>query len=210
TNPLDADSDDDGLSDGDEVNTHATNPLDADSDDDGLSDGDEVNTHATNPLDADSDDDAMRDPYEVAYACGLDPLVNDAAADADADGLANLWELGRTTDPCMADTDGDRCTDGAEVRVTPGSEETGGRRDPMNPWDFYDTDGSGAIDLFHDIFGVASRYGLKPADAGYAASFDRSAAAAGQLTWEMGPPDGTIDLFTDIFGVTFQYGHHCT
>ena len=44
TDPNDADSDDDGLNDGDEVNTHGTDPNDADSDDDGLNDGDEVAT----------------------------------------------------------------------------------------------------------------------------------------------------------------------
>ena len=71
TNPIDPDSDDDGLSDGAEVNTHGTNPLVADSDGDGLSDGAEVNTHATNPLDADSDDDGFRDGVEVA--AGSDP-----------------------------------------------------------------------------------------------------------------------------------------
>jgi subtilisin family serine protease len=50
TNPLDADSDDDGLADGAEVDTHGTDPLDPDSDDDGFSDGAEV-AAATNPND---------------------------------------------------------------------------------------------------------------------------------------------------------------
>ena len=64
-NTNDIDSDDDGLSDGDEVNTHGTDPNDADSDDDGLSDGDEVNTHSTDPNDADSDNDGLSDGHEV-------------------------------------------------------------------------------------------------------------------------------------------------
>jgi subtilisin family serine protease len=76
TNPIDADSDDDGLGDGAEVNTHGTNPLVADSDGDGLSDGAEVNTHATNPLDADSDDDGWSDGAEIA--AGSNP--NDPAS----------------------------------------------------------------------------------------------------------------------------------
>jgi hypothetical protein len=50
TDPLDEDSDDDGLSDGGEVNTHGTDPVDSDSDDDGFSDGDEV-AAGSNPLD---------------------------------------------------------------------------------------------------------------------------------------------------------------
>ena len=63
-NSNDIDSDDDGLSDGDEVNTHGTDPNDADSDD-GLDDGDEVTTHGTDPNDADSDDDGLSDGHEV-------------------------------------------------------------------------------------------------------------------------------------------------
>ena len=63
TDPNDADSDDDGLSDGDEVNTYATDPNDADSDDDGyevmLSDGEEVNTHGTDPNNMDTDGDGV-------------------------------------------------------------------------------------------------------------------------------------------------------
>ncbi|MGH7337093.1 MAG: S8 family serine peptidase, partial [Myxococcota bacterium] len=72
TDPLDADSDDDGLSDGEEVNTHGTDPLLPDSDGDGLSDGAELTTHATDPLDLDSDGDGWNDGPEVAF--GSDPL----------------------------------------------------------------------------------------------------------------------------------------
>jgi hypothetical protein len=74
--PNDNDSDDDGLTDGAEVNTHGTEPDDSDSDDDGLSDGDEINTHSTDPLDADSDDDGASDGAEIA--AGTDP--NDPAS----------------------------------------------------------------------------------------------------------------------------------
>jgi len=76
TDPLDADSDDDGLNDGAEVNrTPPTNPLDPDSDDDGLNDGAEVNrTPPTDPLDSDSDDDGLSDGHEV-NVCQSDPLM---------------------------------------------------------------------------------------------------------------------------------------
>jgi hypothetical protein len=66
TDPLDADSDDDGLSDGDEVNVHGTDPLDADTDDDGLDDGIEV-MFGTDPLDADSDDDGIPDGQDTEF-----------------------------------------------------------------------------------------------------------------------------------------------
>ena len=50
TDPRYADTDGDGISDGDEVNVYHTNPLLADSDGDGISDGDEI-AAGTNPLD---------------------------------------------------------------------------------------------------------------------------------------------------------------
>lgn len=53
TDPNDSDTDDDGLSDGEEVNTYGTSPLEADSDLDGDLDGDEV-SNDTDPLDPDS------------------------------------------------------------------------------------------------------------------------------------------------------------
>ncbi|MCF7816561.1 MAG: SUMF1/EgtB/PvdO family nonheme iron enzyme [Kiritimatiellales bacterium] len=140
TDPLVADSDADGLSDGDEVNTYGTNPLVADSDADGMPDGWEaanglnplVNDAAldndadglanlaeyglsTAPTNSDSDADTMPDGWEVAH--GLDPLVDDAALDLDADGLSNLAEYGLGTDPANADSDADGLADGDEVNV---------------------------------------------------------------------------------------------
>ena len=55
------DSDNDGLSDDDEINSYYTDPNNADSDGDGLSDGAEVNEHSTNPKLADSNGDGLRD-----------------------------------------------------------------------------------------------------------------------------------------------------
>ncbi|MBT8137898.1 MAG: hypothetical protein KJO54_12845 [Gammaproteobacteria bacterium] len=50
SDPTDTDTDDDGLSDGDEVNTHGTDPNNSDTDGDGLGDGGEINTGG-DPLD---------------------------------------------------------------------------------------------------------------------------------------------------------------
>ncbi|MCP5144570.1 MAG: chitobiase/beta-hexosaminidase C-terminal domain-containing protein [Gammaproteobacteria bacterium] len=69
-----ADSDDDGLTDEDEVGQYGTNPNDSDSDDDGLTDGAEVLQYGTNPNDADTDDDGISDGDEVS--AGSDPKVN--------------------------------------------------------------------------------------------------------------------------------------
>ncbi len=51
TDPMDPDTDMDGLDDGAEVADYLTDPLDPDSDGDGYSDGDEVNTYSTDPND---------------------------------------------------------------------------------------------------------------------------------------------------------------
>ena len=92
TNPVVADTDADGLSDGREVNTTKTNPLVADSDNDGLADGAEVDTHGTDPLLADSDGDGLDDAREIEL--GLDPVdENDATADSDSDGFNNRDEI---------------------------------------------------------------------------------------------------------------------
>lgn len=72
TDPVIADTDEDGLLDGLEVKTLPTDPLDADSDDDGLLDGAEVNTHNTDPLKADTDGDNWGDALEIAKE--YDPL----------------------------------------------------------------------------------------------------------------------------------------
>ena len=48
-----------------------TNPLDADTDDDGIADGEEVNTYGTDPLDADTDDDWVRDGTEVGVTSSV-------------------------------------------------------------------------------------------------------------------------------------------
>ena len=54
------DTDNDGISDEDELNITHTDPFNADSDGDGLSDGEEINLHATDPNDIDSDNDGLQ------------------------------------------------------------------------------------------------------------------------------------------------------
>jgi hypothetical protein len=108
--------------------------------------------------------------------------------------------------PLAADSDGDGCTDAQELGT---NEELGGRRNPLNPYDFYDTDGNGTVDLFIDIFAVAGAYGaLYGAPSGYDISLDRG-PPYGEDVWDLRGADGLIDLFTDIFGVAFQFGHTC-
>ena len=73
TDPNRADSDGDGVADGEE-DAKGYNPLRADSDQDGLSDGQEV-SFGSNPLVADTDGDSVFDDEE--FSLGLDPTVDD-------------------------------------------------------------------------------------------------------------------------------------
>jgi outer membrane protein OmpA-like peptidoglycan-associated protein len=111
TDPNKADTDGDGLSDGDEVNVYKTNPLKADSDGDGLNDGDEIKVYKTDPNKADTDGDGLKDGDEV-LKYHTDPLK----VDTDGDGLSDGDEvLKYHTDPLKKDTDGGGIDDGTEI-----------------------------------------------------------------------------------------------
>ena len=128
TDPYDPDTDNDGIKDGDEVNTYGTSPVDFDTDGDGLGDGDEI-ARGTDPKDIDSDDDGLEDGEEV-MSYGTNPLKSDT----DGDGLGDNEEITRyRTDPLDPDTDNDDLKDGEEVSV--GSN-------PLDP----DTDDDGIND----------------------------------------------------------------
>jgi hypothetical protein len=108
TDPFDPDTDDDGLTDGEEVEVHGTDPLDPDTDDDGLTDGDEI-AAGTDPFDPDTDDDGLTDGDEV-HVHGTDPLD----PDTDDDGLPDGTEVALGTDPLDPDTDDDGIPDGSD------------------------------------------------------------------------------------------------
>lgn len=137
TDPALADTDEDGLSDGDEVLGIGTAPLAPDSDGDGVLDGDEV-LQGTNPLDdvAAAPEAAAGDETSAAEA---EPVTEEAPVatdplDADGDGLEDAIEFELGTDPADPDTDDDGLTDGDEYYTY----ATGTR----NP----DTDGDGVVD----------------------------------------------------------------
>jgi len=94
TDPTKADTDGDGLSDKDEVQTYKTNPSKADTDNDGLSDKDEVLTYKSDPTKADGDGDYLSDSQEVK-TYHTDP----AKADTDGDGWSDYAEVILLTDP---------------------------------------------------------------------------------------------------------------
>ncbi len=110
----------------------------------------------------------------------------------------------------IGDWDGDGCQDDAELQANP---ETGGGRDPKNPWDFFDVAGyedttDGQVDLLYDILSVVNHYSPTGA-APYNAHYDRG-PSSGPNAWNMTAPDGVIDLLNDILGAIRQYGHRCT
>lgn len=112
SNPYDADTDGDGLSDYLEQREHRTSPLLADSDEDGLSDREEISVHHTNPLSPDSDGDGVADRVEVEVS-GTDPL----AADTDVDSVPDARELALGSDPRAVDSDKDGLSDAVELEV---------------------------------------------------------------------------------------------
>ena len=80
-----------------------------DADNDGLTDQEEMNVYGTDPNQEDTDSDEMPDGWEVSF--NLDPLIDDAMNDPDADGLNNLSEYRASTNPNDSDTDNDGLND---------------------------------------------------------------------------------------------------
>jgi len=93
-----------------------SNPLAADTDDDGLFDGQEVSI-GTSLEKYDTDDDGLPDGWEVQN--GIDPLSaegdNGGAGDPDGDGVDNFSEHEMDSNPNSTDTDGDGLPDCAET-----------------------------------------------------------------------------------------------
>jgi pseudolysin len=87
----DYDYDNDGLNNRQEY-LAGSSIFDEDSDDDGLTDAEEVDVIGSDPLDSDSDDDGLPDAWEAQN--GLDPVnAADANEDADGDGFSNSLEF---------------------------------------------------------------------------------------------------------------------
>ena len=116
----------------------------ADTDNDGLSDSDEIEIYNTSPDNPDTDNDGLDDGIEVAYwgaDWNADPdgdsLVNLLDQDSDNDGLSDGMEVNILgTDPAMADTDSNGTPDGDEDSDGDGfsnAEEIECESDPADP-----------------------------------------------------------------------------
>ncbi len=119
---IDADSDDDGLTN-DEEATYGTDANDADTDDDGLTDYEEVMTYNTDPNDSDSDDDGMLGYIMSVYTeedC-TEITEEDIAEmkEADTEGYLYLTDYEEIitygTYPNEQDSDDDEFFDGIEI-----------------------------------------------------------------------------------------------
>ena len=150
----------------------------------------------------DSDASAIPDWYEMKYA--LEPgSAALAAADSDGDGLSNLQESQRGTDPHKADTDGDGLNDSQEVAL--GSQPLNADSDgdglsdsaevnapiPTNP-NLADTDGDGVNDFDEAKLGTDATYNPtnSPAFIGYVPFF-AARRRAGNGIWRMYSSSGT-------------------
>jgi len=91
TNPLDPDTDHDGLGDFDEVRKYHTDPLNPDTDFDGLKDGAEVFNYMTDPLNRDTDGGGVVDGHEVIED-HTDPRAGHGADDLQLFELNNQFD----------------------------------------------------------------------------------------------------------------------
>jgi hypothetical protein len=147
-----------------------SNPNVEDSDNDGLSDSEEISI-ATNPLQPDTDGDGLNDGWESRYAVdGFDPTEPNANApdektgpddDLDGDGLSNRDECDWNTNPNELDSDGDGVDDGVEVGQfsDPDDETDDGRPASRVPvtFTFGDHSGSHSEKYRLELTPVASR-----------------------------------------------------
>ncbi|MDI1449560.1 DUF3344 domain-containing protein [Polyangium sp. 6x1] len=153
TDPLDADTDNGGVSDGDE-DTNLNGKIDAgerdpndpaddsnapvDTDGDGLSDDLEEQI-GTNPMDADSDDDGLLDGEEPNPSADTDGdgLINGLDPDSDNDGLFDGTESGKDCSNAATDPNAKNCIPDADPTT---------KTSPLDA----DTDDGGVIDGSED------------------------------------------------------------
>jgi hypothetical protein len=104
--------------------------------------------------------------------------------------------------------DGDQCTTREELGTV---ASAGGLRDPFNPYDFFNPNKMGGVDV-DDIFFISApgRIFSSPPAPLYTTNADRASVAGrpGPNGWNAGPPNGVIDI-DDIFSASAAFAHNC-
>lgn len=195
----DGDDDADGVKDGGDNCLVTSNPDQADADNNGLGDACDAGGLV------DTDGDGVVDNSDNCSADSNDDQVNE-----DGDSLGSA---------CDEDDDADGCADLQEVAGDPGQ---GGRRNPIDFWDFFDTPDADNLrdrvvsiaDITRTVlrFGATGSASIDPLSApdpapAYHTAFDRT-HPAGTPSWMTGPPDGRVTIL-DITLAAAQFGHTC-
>lgn len=158
----------------DDITIRNSLPASLDSDGDGITDIDEMNTYGTHPHRADSDGDLVTDGEELAYWGGSwnedldgDGLINIMDSDSDSDSIGDGMEIAQGTDPGYSGS--------VPTTIVYEDAEDGG----LQGWDIYDSDPAGAS--FENIYddarasrviqftgeGTTNGYRLRSGDASY-------------------------------------------
>ncbi|NPA75088.1 MAG: hypothetical protein GXO25_03275, partial [Euryarchaeota archaeon] len=153
TSPVYLDSDGDGIADAKEI-VQGTDPMDFDTDDDGLWDGYSLDGHTgelsvgTSPTNFDTDGDGLSDGLEcgISQYISYDDSRGYTVNGTDAAVFVPDAEPQSTTNPLCNDTDGDGIPDGVEDRNHDGKWYDEVETDPNNA----DTDGDGLDDGVED------------------------------------------------------------
>ncbi len=213
------DTDGDGLPDAVEV-AIGTDPLDADSDDDGVIDGNEPNWRddtdgdgLKNPLDPDSDNDGIKDGTEMGIT------VPDADTDVTQGNFVPDADPSTTTSPLDSDTDNGGVPDGEEDADHDGQIDPG-EGDPNDPSDDMvvvppDGDHDGVVDTADNCASVANPDQADGDGDGLGDACDVCAGVAdpdqadtdGDHLGDACDPDSDGDGFQDTVGVS---GGGCT
>jgi hypothetical protein len=173
---------------------------------------------------------------DAAGAIALDAVgvACNEGSDADGDVLSVCAEVVIGTDPADVDTDGDGCSDGEEVLQA--SQFFGGRRNPLNEWDFFDVpvpalrpgDASGvrnktvtlgdALAVVYyagagqngppNINGVDYDSDLNANGVPDGREYDRVPSQVPGEPWHSGPPNAYITLADGLVAHN-QIGHSC-
>jgi alpha-tubulin suppressor-like RCC1 family protein len=112
--------------------------------------------------------------------------------------------------PGSVDSDADGCPDVKEQQTAVGSQTSGGRRDYLNPWDYFNPEklSTPHTQTVADILKVISQFGKNQGNPAYTNTTDRTGILGG-YPWSLGPADG-MQTVADILAAIKQFTHNCS